>query len=81
MVNKSLRTLLRCLVSENLKAWDIVLFTAGLAYNNSVNRTTGLSQFEIGYKLRAPIDLISMFASQHPSESASTFASHLHALH
>lgn len=83
MVNRSLRTLFRCLVGENLRAWDTVLFTVEFVYNNSVNKTTDMSPFEIvtGYRPKALIDLILMSASQRPSESVSAFASHLHVLH
>lgn len=42
-----------------------------------------MSPFEIAtnYKPRAPIDLISMSAVHRPSESASSFAQHMHSLH
>jgi len=77
VVNKSLETLLCCLVGKNLRAWDIVLSSAKFVYNNSVNRTTDMSLFEIvtGYKHGASIDLIHMFASQRPFESTFAFAS------
>ena len=39
VVNRNLGNLLRCLVSENLRAWDLILPTAEFAYNSSVNRT------------------------------------------
>ena len=47
VVNRSLGNLLRCLVGENFRAWDLVLPTAEFAYNNSVNRTIGIKS--IGY--------------------------------
>ena len=54
------------------------------AYNSSVNRTTGLSPFEIvtDFKPKQPIDLVPM-AYHHSwiSDSASAFASHICALH
>jgi len=83
VVNRSLGTLLRCLVGENFRAWDSVLSTAKFAYNSSVNRTTSMSPFEIVtcYRPRAPIDLIPMSASHCRSESASSFALHIHSLH
>lgn len=48
----SLKTLLRCLVGENLRAWDIVFSTTKFTYNSSVNRITSMSPFEIviGYR-------------------------------
>ena len=84
MVNRTLGNLLRCLVGENLKTWDLILPMAEFAYNGSVNRTTGLSPFEIitRFKPRQSVDLILM-AHHHSrvSNSASTFASHIRALY
>ena len=80
----TLGNLLRCLVGNNLKTWNLILPMAELAYNGSVNRTTGLNPFEIvnGYKPRKPVDLIPM-AHHHSrvSDSLSTFVSHIRALH
>ena len=39
VVNRTLGNLLRCLVGENLKTWDLILPMAEFAYNGSVNRT------------------------------------------
>ena len=47
VVNKSLDNLLRCLVGENLRTWDLVLHITKFAYNSSVNRTIGMSLFEV----------------------------------
>ena len=84
VVNRSLGNLLRCLVGENIRAWDLILHTAKFAYNSSVNRTIGMSPFEVvrSYEPRQPIDLIPM-APHHirMSESAALFASHIHDLH
>jgi len=83
VVNRSLGNLLRCLVGEHLRNWDLTLPTTEFAYNSLCNRSIGMSPFEVvyGYKPRKPIDLVSM--TQHPkvSESASIFASHIHHLH
>ncbi|CAL2237612.1 unnamed protein product [Prunus armeniaca] len=83
VVSRSLGNLLRCLVGEHIKSWDSVLPIAEFAYNNSVNRTTGMSPFEVvyGHKLRAPIDLMPMSASHRSSASANEFACHIHDLH
>lgn len=83
MVNRSLGSLLRCLIGEHLRVWDKVLFVVEFTYNSSANRTTGLSPFEIvtGYKPRTPIDLIPMSSIHNPSESATSFATHIHLLH
>ena len=54
------------------------------AYDNSMNKTTGLNPFKIitSSKPRQPIDLVFM-AHHHSrvSDSAAAFASHIHALH
>ena len=51
VINRSLGNLLRCLVGDKMTTWDEVLSV--FAFNNSVNRSTGLSPFEIvtGYRL------------------------------
>jgi len=56
------------------------LSTAEFAYNNSINRTIGMSPAEVvNVKPRQPIDLIPI--SQYARTSESAFASHLHDLH
>ena len=45
VVNHSLGNLLRCLVGDNPKGWDMILPQAEFAYNNSVNRSTSKSPF------------------------------------
>jgi hypothetical protein len=59
VVNRSLGALLRSLVGENLKSWDLQLYQAEFAYNQSVNRSTGLSPFTIIYSgnPHTPLDL------------------------
>lgn len=46
-VNCSLGNLLRCLVTDHTTSWDLILPQAEFAYNNSVNRSTGRSPFEV----------------------------------
>ena len=83
VVNRSLGSLLRCLVGENIKNWDLLLPKAEFAYNSSVNRTTGKSPFEIvlGYQPNKPIDLIPLPLHNRVSESAESFAQHIKNLH
>ncbi|KAK8933568.1 hypothetical protein KSP39_PZI015465 [Platanthera zijinensis] len=83
VVNRSLGSLLRCLVGEHVCTWDSVLPLAEFAYNSSVNRTTGLSPFHIllGYEPRKPVDLIPLPLESRPSESAESFIQHIHELH
>ena len=49
MVNRSLGNLLRCLVGDKPKGWDLILTQAEFSYKNSVNRSTGRSPFQIMY--------------------------------
>jgi hypothetical protein len=49
VVNRSLGDLLRSLVTEHHGSWDSVLPQAEFAYNDSVNRRTGKSPFQILY--------------------------------
>ncbi|VVA38897.1 PREDICTED: reverse mRNAase, partial [Prunus dulcis] len=79
VVNRSLGDLLRCLVGDKQGNWDLILPVAEFAYNNSANRTTGKSPFEIVYGVmpRPPIDLAPLPIDARPSESATTFAEHI----
>lgn len=49
VVNRSLGNMLRSLVGDNVKAWDLVLPQAEFAYNNSPNRSSGKTPFYIVY--------------------------------
>ncbi|GJZ41324.1 putative CCCH-type zinc finger family protein [Tanacetum coccineum] len=51
VVNRSLRNLLRCLAGDKPKQWDLVIPFAEFAYNNSRNRTTQRTPFEVVYGL------------------------------
>ena len=82
-VNKSLGNLLRCLVGDSPGNWDLVLSQAEFAYNNSINRSIGMSPFEIvhGYKPRKPSDLIPLPQHARVSVSVESFAQHIKELH
>nr|GEV54381.1 hypothetical protein [Tanacetum cinerariifolium] len=60
VVNRSLGTLLRSLIGDNAKQWDLILPQAEFAYNRSVNYTTVKSPFEVvyGWNLITPLDLV-----------------------
>ncbi|KAK8936663.1 hypothetical protein KSP39_PZI012026 [Platanthera zijinensis] len=83
VVNRSLGNLLRCLVSDHLGTWDLLLPHAQLAYNNSKNRSTGMSPNEIvhGYKAPVALDLVSLPPTYKASQFAQSFAQHIHDLH
>ena len=49
VVNKSLGNILRSLVYEHPKQWDLDLAQAEFTYNYSPNRSTGMSPFQIVY--------------------------------
>ena len=76
VVNKILGNLLRCLVSDHNRNCDLILPTAQFAYNSFINRSIGMSPFEViyGYKPRKPLDLIPMSLHARVSESAKSFA-------
>ena len=76
VVNRSLGNLLRCLVGETNRNWDLILPTAQLAYNRSVNRFIGASSFEVvhRYTPRKPLDFLPMS----PHVRISEFAEDLH---
>jgi len=71
-------------VGENLWTLDLLLSTTEFAYDTFVNRTIGISLFEVmhGYRPRQLINLILM-THHHTSvfESAASFASHIHEPH
>ena len=83
VVNRSLGNLLKCLIGENVKTWESILPIAKFSYNNSINRSIGMSPFEVvhGYTPRRPLDLLPMSLHDRVSMSAVEFASHMHVLH
>jgi hypothetical protein len=82
-VNRSLGNLLRCLVTDHVTSWDLLLPQAEFAYNNSVNRSTRRSPFEIvsGLQPRTPIDLVPLPLPPRVSEGAVDFLRHIHDIH
>ena len=63
--------------------WDLILSTTEFAYNNSVNRSTGQSPFQIvnGYSPRTPIDLVPLPPHMRVSKLAKNIAKHVHDLY
>ncbi|PKI60584.1 hypothetical protein CRG98_019060 [Punica granatum] len=60
VVNRSLGNLLRSLVGEYVKNWDLKLCQAEFAHNHVVNRSTSFSPFQVVYVVvpKGPLDLI-----------------------
>lgn len=82
-VNRSLGNLLRCLVTDYHTTWDLLLSQAEFAYNCSLNRSTGLSPFEIvtGTKPQVPLDLSSLPTPPCICEGAEDFVKHMQEVH
>jgi len=61
----------------------LILPTAQFAYNSSIDRSIGMSPFEVvhGYKPRKPLDLFPMSIHARVSESAESFACRIQDLH
>ena len=58
--NRTLESMIRCFIEENLEDWDELLAPLAFAYNTAVHAKTKCSPFEMVYgrKPRLPIDLI-----------------------
>jgi len=83
VVNHSLGNLLRCLIAHHHATWDLLLPHVEFAYNSSVNRSTGLSLFEIviGRRPQVPLDLTPLPLHSLASQGADEFAQHIQSLH
>ena len=59
-LNKTLITMIRSLVDEEQKTWDIILPKVVLGYRSSVQSTTGYSPFYLmhGSEVMLPIDIM-----------------------
>ena len=75
--------MLRCLVGDKPKGWDLILPQAEFAYNNSVNRSTGRSPFQIVYgsNPRTAPKLRKMEQEERTSAKVEEFAKHIKHLH
>jgi hypothetical protein len=83
VVNRSLGYLLRSLVTEHHSQWDHIFPQAEFDYNDSINRSTGQSPFQIvyGMKPRGVSKLKDVEKDEFRSASAEEFAEVMKELH
>ena len=83
MVNRNLGNLLRCLVGDNPKGWDLIPPQVEFSYNNSINRSTSRSPFQIVYgsSPRTTPKLRKMEQGERTSAEAKEFSNHIKSLH
>lgn len=84
MVKISLGNLLISLSGENPNEWDMVLAQTKFAYNNSVNKSTGKSDFQIAYG-RSPKGVVDLRKfldlGERKSVDVSDFADNIQEMH
>ena len=82
-MNRSLGNLLRCLIGDNPRQWDLVIPQAEFAYNSSVNRSTGKSAFQIVYGAnpKGVVELAELPTHPNVSREATDFIDHIREIH
>ena len=82
-MNRSLGNLLRCLVGDKPKGWDLILPQVEFSYNNYVNRSTDRSPFQIVYgsSPRTTPELRNMEQGERTSAEVEQFFEHIKCLH
>ena len=82
-MNRSLGNLLRCLVGNKPRNWEMVLAQAEFDYNNSVNRSTGKTPFEIVTRMkpREVSDLRDIASEKKRSVVGEEFANFMESFH
>ncbi|PKI77507.1 hypothetical protein CRG98_002113 [Punica granatum] len=83
VVNRSLGNLMRSLVGEHLKSWDLKLCQAEFAHNHAVNCSTGFSPFQVVYVVvpKGPLDLIPLPSRSKVHGKATDFVNGLREIH
>ncbi len=83
VVNRTLSTMLRAILKNNLKMWEDCLPHIEFAYNRSLHSTTKLCPFEVvyGFVPRAPIDLLPLPSTVQHNFDATQRAEHILKLH
>lgn len=83
VVNRSLGNLLRCLVGDHIKSWDIKLSQAEFAHNSALNRSTGYCPFHVvyGFVPRGSVDLLTIPSRARLEGRAVDFLDNLQQVH
>ena len=83
IVNRSLGNLMRSLVGDSPRQWDLMLAQAEFAYNGSRNRTTGRSPFEVVYGTNptTPMELVPIPVTKQFSGDAEERAAQIKKMH
>ncbi|GJW93787.1 RNA-directed DNA polymerase [Tanacetum coccineum] len=83
VTNRSLGNLLRCLVGDNKKQWDLSLPQAEFAYNRSTHSLTGRNPFLVVYGRNpfTPLDLAPLPGVETFSAEGNDRAEHIKSLH
>ena len=83
MVNKTLSTMLRAILKQNLKMWEECLPHMEFAYNRAEHSTTKVSPFQVvyGFNPHAPIDLLSLPTTERVHSHAKERADFILKLH
>lgn len=83
VVNRSLGNLLRCLVGDHVKSWDLKLSQAEFAHNSALNRSSGFCPFYVVYGVvpRSPVDLVLLPTTVPIEERAADFMQSLQQIH
>ncbi|XP_051149220.1 uncharacterized protein LOC127263941 [Andrographis paniculata] len=60
VTNRTLGTLLRCIIKKNLRSWESCLPHVEFAYNHAIHSATNMSPFEVvyGFNPLSPVDLL-----------------------
>lgn len=60
VVNRSFSNLLRCLVGDHVKSWDLKLSQVEFAHNSTHNRSSSFCPLYVvyGFVPRGPVDLV-----------------------
>nr|GEW87634.1 RNA-directed DNA polymerase [Tanacetum cinerariifolium] len=83
VTNRTLGSLLRVLITINMKQWEELLPWAEFAYNRAPSKTTGISPFMVVYGINppTPLDLAALDTSTKFSQVACNFAADIKAIH